>query len=354
MLSEFEAINYKQFSKIKLKDLSLINIIAGKNNCGKSSLLEAIFTLFDRGSPDLTIKQFAWRGIGSVPFDKDGVWAPIFHKYNLTTPITIKAIRNEDNKVISAKIKYGQQDLKTNTSYSSGTNFSSLNSSNQISHEGLSITYNEGSTLVGEVKIAFNGQQITANMEALRDCGITAIYLSSSLKGNTQLNADYYSKLDKNKRIDNVISALKVIEPNLTGLALHSNNGQVYLVGDVGLGIKIPIGFLGEGVEKLLGILLAIEANKDSIILIDEIENGIHYETFPTIWSIIYDIAEKNRTQLFITTHSYEALIGIAKGKGKGSHVSYYRLDKTEDKTDVTHYDFDTLISALENSLEVR
>lgn len=49
MLSEFEIGRYRGMKDLKLKDLKKVNVLAGPNNCGKTSILEAIILagLFD-------------------------------------------------------------------------------------------------------------------------------------------------------------------------------------------------------------------------------------------------------------------------------------------------------------------
>ncbi|EQB8044129.1 MULTISPECIES: AAA family ATPase [Aeromonas] len=355
MLTEFTISNYKQFSNLKIKNLENINIIGGKNNTGKSSILEAIFTLYDRGSPELTIKQYAWRGIGNILLDKDSVWAPIFHNYDLSNQIDLVA-RSEDEKLSKATIKYGKLDVRNNATYSPNNESMIINQTLAFNQEGLSISYVEGGKSAGKVQITSNGQQMTSHFEMLTGAPLSVVYLSSSLKGNAQLNAEYFTQLDKKGLIPNIVNSLKVIEPKLKNISLGVSGGQVSIYGDVGLKTKIPIGFLGEGIEKLLGILLAIEANKGNIILIDEIENGLHYSALPQIWGIINKAARENKIQLFITTHSYEALVALCQSalQDKYSDISYYRLDKETENIKINHYNFDTLKTAIESNWEVR
>ncbi|WP_279623855.1 AAA family ATPase [Aeromonas veronii] len=198
MLTDFTISNYKQFSNLKIKKLENINIIGGKNNTGKSSILEAIFTLYDRGSPELTIKQYAWRGIGNILLDKDSVWAPIFHNYDLNNQISLVA-RSEDGKLSKATIKYGKLDVKNNATYSPNNESVIINQTLAFNQEGLSISYFEGVKSAGNVQITSNGQQMTSHFEMLTGAPLSVVYLSSSLKGNAQLNAEYFTQIDKKR-----------------------------------------------------------------------------------------------------------------------------------------------------------
>ena len=57
--------------------------------------------------------------------------------------------------------------------------------------------------------------------------------------------------------------------------------------GDIGLPLLLPIPLMGEGLRRLLSLLLAIANLKDGIVLIDEIENGFHYSVHKKVWQAI-------------------------------------------------------------------
>jgi predicted ATP-dependent endonuclease of OLD family len=65
---------------------------------------------------------------------------------------------------------------------------------------------------------------------------------------------------------------------------------------------------LGEGINRYIAILCAIWASKDGVLLIDEIENGIHYTNYKKLWQIIFQASVDANCQLFITTHSKECI----------------------------------------------
>lgn len=353
MLSELEISNFKQFDNIKLKNLSRINVIGGMNNTGKSSLLEAIFTLYDRGSPDLTLKQYAWRGLVNLSLDRDNIWSPIFKDYDFKKTIVIKS-KDDTGVIAEAKIDYGKNNKRIQNSYVMGSNnFSNKSKSN--SQEGLLVSYKMSGKNYGDMHIVFNGQQITANYDNLLPIDKPVIYLSSSMKGDAALNAEYFTQLDRIKNLEPVVEALKIIEPRLQSLSLGAIAGSSQILADVGMRLKIPVSLLGEGVSKILSIILALLSNKKSIILIDEIENGIYYRTFPVIWKYILNLSKQNDNQIFVTTHSYETLVGLVQSAVdlNSEDVSYYRFDRT-DTTKSTQYNLKELITSLESNWEVR
>jgi ABC-type multidrug transport system ATPase subunit len=78
--------------------------------------------------------------------------------------------------------------------------------------------------------------------------------------------------------------------------------------GDIGIGRLIPLPLLGEGTVRLLEILLAISTTRDGVVLIDEIENGLHYSVLKKVWKAIAQYARKSNSQIVTTTHSWESI----------------------------------------------
>ena len=70
----------------------------------------------------------------------------------------------------------------------------------------------------------------------------------------------------------------------------------------------MPFSVYGDGIKKILFILNKMVDATDSILLIDEIETGLHKKYFDTLFPIVFALADKLNVQLFIATHSIEAI----------------------------------------------
>ena len=53
MLDRLRIRNYRVFGNLEVTRLSRVNVVAGGNNAGKTSLLEALFLLSGGGNPHL-------------------------------------------------------------------------------------------------------------------------------------------------------------------------------------------------------------------------------------------------------------------------------------------------------------
>jgi len=121
----------------------------------------------------------------------------------------------------------------------------------------------------------------------------------------------------------------------------------------------IPINLMGDGIRRILGILATIYERRNGILLIDEIENGLHYSTLSVLWKTILKAVFDNNVQLFVTTHSYECIQAMttayqSSGRNK-DFISLFRIEK--DKSGRHHafqYESDTLIAGIEKDFEVR
>src|SRR3989339_791560 len=103
MISKLSLKGFKGFDMLEIPSISRITLLGGRNNVGKTSLLEALFMFHDRMNPQMILRQFAWRGVGSISFDPDSMWAPIFYDYNINNKIEISATVNGSEEKMTLK-----------------------------------------------------------------------------------------------------------------------------------------------------------------------------------------------------------------------------------------------------------
>jgi AAA15 family ATPase/GTPase len=91
---------------------------------------------------------------------------------------------------------------------------------------------------------------------------------------------------------------------------------------------------LGEGLNRYIAVLCAIWASKDGFLLIDEVENGIHYTNYKKLWHIIFQASAEANCQLFITSHSKECIeafneVQLEDNNNSGAYFEFYKNLKT-------------------------
>ena len=126
--------------------------------------------------------------------------------------------------------------------------------------------------------------------------------------GDVHEDAVRLGKLRRQKRGDLLLNALRIVEPKLRSVEDNSASGWPMIWGDVGLSELVPLPVMGEGMTRIARIVLAVSATPNGVVLIDEIENGLHHSALTDVWQVVEKAASQFGTQVFATTHSLECV----------------------------------------------
>ena len=166
---------------------------------------------------------------------------------------------------------------------------------------------------------------------------------------------------------DFVIEALRVIEPSIERIATSGTErrvGSFNRVGDrggllvrcVGVRDRIPIGSMGDGIWRILGLALTLARTAGGILLIDEIDTGLHYSVMGRMWKLIHETAKKHNIQVFATTHSrdcVESLAAVCRDDiSENSEVTIQRVERAATRS--VAYTEQEIIAVADRGMEVR
>jgi AAA15 family ATPase/GTPase len=119
---------------------------------------------------------------------------------------------------------------------------------------------------------------------------------------------------------------------------------------------RLPIGGMGDGILRILGLTLAIVNAKGGVLLVDEIDTGLHFTAMYDMWKLIYETAKELNIQVFATTHSrdcWESLAEIAETEDSSENdIVIHRIEK--DKLSSIVIGEDEMAIAAERGIEVR
>ena len=179
-------------------------------------------------------------------------------------------------------------------------------------------------------------------------------FVNNNLIRTDQAVLDRMGKAEINGEKEKLIGFLQRIDPSISDIVTLSINGipQLYINTNKKL---LPVQFSGDGINKLLYIVLSIMDAKNGILLVDEIDTGFHYSMYEDLWKIVSDVSRDYNCQIIASTHSYENITGAVKGlKDHPEDFSFYRLGY--DKSGLKSYrsSYDLLKSAIRSDMEVR
>ena len=113
MLTSLRISNYRAFRELRIDELSRINLISGRNNSGKTTLLEALLML-SAGHPEITLHTAIIRGMKSERLPPAAIpliyWRQMFSSLDFGIPIEISA-EHESSGSQSIKVEMEHDDI---------------------------------------------------------------------------------------------------------------------------------------------------------------------------------------------------------------------------------------------------
>jgi AAA15 family ATPase/GTPase len=114
---------------------------------------------------------------------------------------------------------------------------------------------------------------------------------------------------------------------------------------------------MGDGLTRLFHIGLAMTNASGGILLIDEFENGLHWEVQKELWKALFQAANQFGVQVFATTHSTDCIRGFLAAQSEVLKLSenyVYRLERQGDDIYAFELPAENLGAALRQQVEVR
>ncbi|MDB5311855.1 MAG: hypothetical protein JWO38_6057 [Gemmataceae bacterium] len=377
MIRSLTLENYRGFRRFELHDLGRVNLIVGTNNAGKTSVLEAVNLVAANGDPTplwTTLfrrgEDFEEREAGTTSRHVD--IKRLFHGHNAAFGSRFS---------ISADTTGGRASLTAEVTEPSRSAVVSQPNLFEPFDAAVEAEYPSRPTALA---LRWQGQEdLSAVLDLSRKGGITADTLRwpvrSEIKRPTirfitaaALSAEVVIELFEESVLtpdeDLVVEALRIIEPSIERIATSgTDRRRATVAGRAGVrggllvrcaGIKdrIPIGSMGDGIWRLLGLALALVRTEGGILLVDEIDTGLHYTVMENMWRLVNQTAKRLRIQVFATTHSrdcYESLAAISRDSvSKYSEATIQRIERGKERS--VAYSEQEIIAAARRHLEVR
>lgn len=357
MLKRLEIRNFRVFKALEIDRLSRLNLIAGRNNAGKTSLLEAIFLLSGAGNAQMAINAAVIRGLdpvirvapatGEIAWQQpDPSWKQLFSGLDMGKPIEIEGCHTA----------HGQLALEITSKRSHITDLpldraGGLSMTNLLDERSLTFRYRgpKDEKIESHIRVKERGFEIE---QSTTHVPFSATILLSRVR-DIQEDAMRLGMLRKQKRGDMLLKALQVVEPKLQSIEDNSASGVPMIWGDIGLSELVPLPVMGEGMTQMARLILAISSVPDGVVLIDEIENGLHHSALSDVWGVIDEAAGQFRTQVFATTHSLECIEAAHHALGPDDFL-LHRLEVSDSENRCVTLKPNGLHAAIRHQLEIR
>jgi hypothetical protein len=346
--------NFRQFKDLKLDGLAQINLITGKNNTGKTSLLESLFLFDGPTDPSRTVVVANFRGVDRVGPETPEFWDWLFRDGDRDRRFEIEG-RDRSDRVTKLGAGFSRGSLipvATNgASISEAQSAPSIRSTTPL--PTLTYQYEVAGTERVESALRWTYQGLALEPDR-RPPGQQGFFLPEGHRAG-ESEAVRLSQLLLKGREAALIEALKVIEPRLKNLTVLNLGDRSSVYADLGQYPLVPLAMMGQGFGRLLIIIAAMVLKEGPIYLIDELDAGFHYSTLADVWKVIVKAAIDHSAQVFATTHSYECVEAAVKGSaGYEGRLAMFRLERDADRVRAVDVDDEGLRDAVSLGFEMR
>ncbi len=364
-----------------MKGLGRINLCVGTNNCGKTSILEAVSILAARGRPEALWQALSRRG--ERWFDDSAPRARVevdichlFHGHEIepNDSFTIRSQNDNQSQVLTATVV--EQDVDAIDPQDRASRQTSLfdPTDTEMAPPGrlaLDLQWADAGQQgprLPKLPISRRGGLGSEALERAgrrrEDDGPPARFISTEALTRDEVVA-LFEAIVLTPEEDMVIDALKSIEPSIERIApLGSDRRRgLFPIDRGGIVVKladsrqrIPIGSMGDGIWRMLGIALSLARARGGILLVDEIDTGLHYTVMATMWRLVRETADRLNVQVFATTHSrdcVESLAAISRSDVTlENEVSIQRIERGRE--DAVSFSEREIVIAAERAIEIR
>jgi hypothetical protein len=368
MIRDLAIHGFRGFEYFEMRDLGRINLLVGTNNSGKTSVLEAIQILTT----------------GHIR----SIWAALSRRGERLIDESDRRPRTEVDVCHlfhGHAMEVGSGFRLRGVNDSTGGSLTATIQERPLDEDSQPALFEDEEDYAGPFGLLLKGEGFVRVEETLplsRRGGLSSdvlrrprsaqddATLSTRFIATGSMSPDdivsHYEDIVLKPEEDLVIQAIKIIEPTIERIATTSKESRYHraypgerggiVVKCAGVDQRIPIGSLGDGVWRILGLALALVKAENGVLLVDEIDTGLHFTVMSDMWKLVSETARRLQVQVFATTHSRDAVDSLAAisraDVSKDSDVTIQRLE--QDKQRAVAYNEREIVVAAERGTEVR
>jgi predicted ATPase len=372
MIQQLTVDGFRGFQRFEMHGLGRVNLLVGANNCGKTSILEAVQIFRSSGDPSSLWQVTSRRGERFDVTDSRRAVTPeadichLFygHEIDIGSKFQIAARTNVADETLTVTLGERSRQKQLFDDTGTGTDEDDVI---QEPNWALEFDWSGVPTNAARLPLSMRGGLSSQSLRGYPRSpsnGTAPVSFISTAGLMVHDVVSMFEEIVLTREEDLVIQALSTIEPTIERLASVSSDRRRNYPGERG-GIvvkcknssqRIPIGSMGDGMWRMLGLALAIGSAENGILLVDEIDTGLHFTVLEKMWKLVDEASRRLNVQVFATTHSrdaYESLAAISRESvSDGSDVTIQRIDRLGSKS--VAFTEQEIIASAERGTEVR
>jgi predicted ATP-dependent endonuclease of OLD family len=349
VIQNLQINSFRGLTKLNLSDLGWVNILVGENNSGKTTILEAVSIACNPLDPLKWIGTSERRlNIGRTPT----VIRPSLESIKWLFPQESSNVKDSEyqgeieinvsgtidisvlatiSEISSIGVRIDEEDSQSEAEDISGLEAEYTRSGLEL--EVLSTAPSDGQPKLFNYAIQetfqfWDDERFVQRKRLRGKALLNHVMVYPSYSSSDVVLALRLTQITKEGAKNNLLEVVRLFDPEILDiqiLATSSNRSSLYIEHQK-LGFA-PFYTFGDGLKKTLLIALALPLAKNGVLLIDEIETSIHCSALNKVFSWLIKACRLNQTQLFLTTHSLEAVDAMLDAESEKDEVVAFRLN---------------------------
>ena len=316
---------YRGFNNLSIPQLGRVTLITGRNNTGKSSVLEALQLHAQNATPHVVRSVLAFREEFNRTGDEDGRASDhdspfsvsnLFNGYPLLTDkfgsITISTGGKAYPRKLTMRVGWFSEEPD------SDVNRRLFSKEGEFFGEAEDIA-----ALIVETEEGKRFHQLESFHRHIPPhrrfpqrspdrARMPCIVVSSFSGEGTNLLGSLWDDVVLANRQEDMVKALHIIDPRITSVNMVGGDGpsrnRTAVVSAKNIARPVPLRSFGDGLNRLFALILSLVNARGGILLIDEFENGLHYSVQLDAWNTVFRLALDLNVQVFATSHSWDTI----------------------------------------------
>ncbi len=383
MLRSLEIRNYRNLRHLTIEKLGRVNLLVGKNNTGKTSVLEAVAIYVSSYSEGITIKSllqqrgeyytYNTRELSSsekpLSISRDNLnslsalytdYTPSFFlqdSNDLDIHVgEVDKYKDFSNSSLTICLRKAYQTIRKDEFGREIIEYTVADKEEDVGSQEYRYEINFWRNHLYQTRYSLNSDRLFHEPSLNRANGESDQFQYVDSKNKTQQPIEHlFSKIALSDKEDTVVNALKIIEPKTERFSLIEDGRPIIKLSN---GKIRNLSSMGDGVSRVFSIILSMVNCENGYLLIDEFENGLHYSVQEKLWEIIFYLAERLNIQVFATTHSSDTIRSftsiLAKQEKSDEAGKAIRLQLYNNMVRAVDYSPEELETAVEYNIEVR
>ena len=370
-ISSLEIDGFRALSDLQIDCFGKVNLVTGKNNSGKSTLLEAIRILATGGALRTLYEILNYREELGSASDSERTYLPtdLAPFCNLFTGFPDLA-SSKHGFSISAKGALPASISRI----SANINWFIIRRADPdrqaFSYEPVSGDLLDEVDGFPALDLDIAGRKRIVPLDRLQRrfpmrteaeaSPVSCVYLDPFSSRSTSQMGVLWDAIALTDMEQEIVKALKVISADIQAVSMigsdeRNTRPRTAIVKSTRHPSPLPLRTFGDGVNRLFGVILSLCNARNGVLLVDEIENGLHYSVQTDIWRTIFRLANNLNVQVFATSHSWDCVSAFQQVASENPEVGVLvRLSRKDDKIIPTLFTEKELEIVTRDQIEVR